>query len=104
MSLLSENLRRLRTEAGLTQPALAERLGISRSAVAMYETGSREPELSLLCAMADLYSISLDALAGRECSVSDSDVKLALFGDREADDSLLEDVRAYAQFQQQRHR
>lgn len=98
MSLLSDNLRRLRTARGLTQPALAAKLGISRSAVAMYENGSREPELSLLCAMADLYGVTLDALCGREFSLSDTDLKQALFGDPNAADDLLEDVRAYAQF------
>ena len=104
MSCFSDNLRRLRTAAGLTQPAVAAALGISRSAVAMYESGSREPELSLLCRLADLYAVSLDELAGRNHPASPESVKLALFGCADAADDLLEDVRAYAQFQQQRRR
>ncbi|MBQ6797825.1 MAG: helix-turn-helix transcriptional regulator [Oscillospiraceae bacterium] len=102
MSLLSDNLRRLRAAHSLTQPALAAKLGISRSAVAMYENGSREPELSLLCAMADLYGVTLDALCGREFPLPDADLKQALFDDPNAGDDLLEDVRAYAQFQHRR--
>ena len=104
MSHFSDNLKRLRSAAGLTQPAVAAALGISRSAVAMYEKGSREPELSLLCRLADLYGCSLDELAGRQHPASAESVKLALFGSVEADDELLEDVRAYAQFQQQRRK
>ena len=36
--------RSLRIEAGYTQDGLAEILGISRSAVSMYENGNREPD------------------------------------------------------------
>ena len=104
MSLFSENLKQLRAAAGLTQPAVATALAISRSAVAMYENGSREPELSLLCRLADLYGVSLDELAGRQHPASPESVKLALFGSADAEDDLLEDVRAYAQFQQQRRK
>ena len=104
MSRLSDNLKQFRTAAGLTQPAVAAALGISRSAVAMYESGSREPELSLLWQLADLYGISLDELAGRQHPASPASVKLALFGTADAADDLLEDARAYAQFQQQRRK
>ena len=65
MSGFSETLAALRREAGLTQAELAERLGISKSAVSMYERGNREPELGLLEAMADLFGVSVSALLGR---------------------------------------
>ncbi len=45
MSGFSEKLASLRREKGLTQAELAARLGISKSAVSMYERGNREPEL-----------------------------------------------------------
>lgn len=104
MSLLSDHLRRLRSAAGMTQPALAQKLGISRSAVAMYENGSREPELSMLCALADIYGISLDELVGREHPASPQSLKLALFGCSEVDDLLLDDAKAYAAFLLSRQR
>lgn len=65
MSAFSETLARLRRENKMTQAELASRLGISKSAVSMYERGNREPELDLLQAMADLFGVSVNAMLGR---------------------------------------
>ena len=65
MSAFSETLSRLRRERGLTQAELGARLGISKSAVSMYECGNREPELDLLRAMADVFVVSESVLLGR---------------------------------------
>ena len=65
MSAFSETLSRLRRERGLTQAELGARLGISKSAVSMYECGNREPELDLLRAMADVFGVSESVLLGR---------------------------------------
>ena len=66
MSKFSEKLSQLRRQAGLTQAEMAKRLGISKSAVSMYERGNREPELDLLQEMADLFGVSVSSLLGRE--------------------------------------
>ena len=65
MSGFSEKLAALRKEKGLTQAELAARLGISKSAVSMYERGNREPELELLQAMADFFHVSASTMLGR---------------------------------------
>lgn len=65
MSAFCDTLARLRRERGLTQAELAARLGISKSAVSMYERGNREPELDLLEKMADVFGVSVNALLGR---------------------------------------
>ena len=65
LSAFSETLSRLRRERGLTQAELGARLGISKSAVSMYECGNREPELDLLRAMADVFGVSESVLLGR---------------------------------------
>jgi len=65
LSAFSETLSRLRRERGLTQAELSARLGISKSAVSMYECGNREPELDLLRAMADVFGVSESVLLGR---------------------------------------
>ena len=59
-------LRRLRREHGETQPELAKLLGLSRSAVSMYESGEREPKYELLTAIAAHYEVDLDYLLGRD--------------------------------------
>ena len=51
-----------RIAAGYTQQAFADGLGISRSVVAMYETGKAWPSASALPFMADLLGCSIDDL------------------------------------------
>lgn len=59
---LSKNLNAYRRRAGLTQEALAERLGVSRQAVSKWESDRSRPELELLLAMAKLYGCTVDGL------------------------------------------
>ncbi|MFZ3192918.1 MAG: helix-turn-helix transcriptional regulator [Moraxellaceae bacterium] len=52
--LLAERLRQLRKQAGLSQKALAERLGISGPAIAQWETGRHRPDTRWLPKLASL--------------------------------------------------
>ena len=52
----------LRKSFGLSQQELANRLGVSASAVGMYEQGRREPPCALICELADLFGVSTDFL------------------------------------------
>ena len=45
MNTLGDRIRILRSGRALTQQAVAEALGVSRSAVAMWEKDEREPDL-----------------------------------------------------------
>lgn len=65
MSEFSTMLKQLRKEKNMTQPQLAQCLGISRSAISMYEIGSREPDLEILETIADFFNIDMDQLTGR---------------------------------------
>lgn len=62
MSHLPTNLQRLRSLIGLSQPRLAEMIGVSRSSYAGYETGRAEPKLDVLVKMADVLGTSADKL------------------------------------------
>lgn len=57
--------KRLRSSSGLTQAEMAERLGISRSTIGMYETGAREPDFETLEKIADFFNVDIDFLLGR---------------------------------------
>lgn len=57
---------RLRKEQGLTQEQLANALGISYQAVSKWETGNSCPDIATLPLLADLFSVSIDSLFGRE--------------------------------------
>ena len=61
-----ENLLRLRAEHGLTQQQVAEGAGLSLRGYQNYERGLREPSLSALVALADVYGLSVDALICHE--------------------------------------
>ena len=65
MSTLSENLRRIRKEQGLTQEEAANGAGLVLRSYRRYEMGEREPVASTLILLADFYRVSIDYLVGR---------------------------------------
>lgn len=62
----SEIITKYRKALGLTQEALAQKLGVTNQAVSKWESGQSCPDIALLPQIADLFGISLDALFGRE--------------------------------------
>lgn len=59
----SKNLRYIREEKyQLTQEALAENLGVSRSALSAYEDGRAEPRILLLIKIAQYFEVTIDEL------------------------------------------
>lgn len=71
MSYFANKLIQLRKNAGLTQDQVAQRLEISRSSVAMYEAGSREPDFEMLESIADLFNIDMRDLVGSSSENND---------------------------------
>ena len=65
-SQLGEKIRELRKKSGMTQHQLAQRLGISSSAVGMYEQGRREPDNKTLLELCSIFDISSDYLLGKD--------------------------------------
>lgn len=59
---LPQNLIRLRTEHGLTQSKLAEKLNYTDKSVSKWERGEAIPPVDVLKDIADLYGVSLDFL------------------------------------------
>lgn len=57
--------RQLRLSSNLTQNEMAEKIGISRSTIGMYETGAREPDFETLEKIADYFNVDTDFLLGR---------------------------------------
>lgn len=65
-STLASRLRSARTEAGLSQAQLAERIpGVTQAHVSQWESGRRTPHIDSLVKLADALSVSLDWLTGR---------------------------------------
>lgn len=63
--MMSDIIRELREDKGLTQTELANILNVSRQSISGYENGLVEPTISTLIKLADLYNCSLDYLTGR---------------------------------------
>lgn len=61
-SMISENLILLRKRAGLSQEAVAERIGVSRQTVAKWENGESAPDIANCDRLAELFDLSLDDL------------------------------------------
>lgn len=47
---------------GLSQQGLAEATGLSRSAIGMYETGKREPDIDTLRLFSDFFGVDMNTL------------------------------------------
>lgn len=60
--MLSEKLKHLRKETGLTQEQVAEKLHVTRSAIARWETDKGIPDITNLIAISDLYDVTIDEL------------------------------------------
>ena len=62
MSEFNKVLKSLRLDDSLTQKELGKKLGLSGSAISMYERGEREPELEVLEIIADFFNVTIDYL------------------------------------------
>ena len=60
--MLGARIAALRRKQGLSQSYLAQQLGVSPSAIGMYEQGRREPSAALLVALARQFGVSTDYL------------------------------------------
>lgn len=100
-------IRELRKKCGITMKELGEIIGVAESTVSQYETGKRQPDYETLLKLGEYFGVTVDFLLGAEKAptpegertVSDEDIKFALFGgDGEITDAMFEEVRRFAEF------
>ena len=60
-----KRLRDLREDHDMTQKAVGEAINVPQRTYAYYESGQRMIPLRVLCALADLYGVSVDYLLER---------------------------------------
>lgn len=63
--MFKDRLKLLRNERCLTQQQFADQSGLSRSMIAHYEKGTREPTLEALEIVADFFNVDTDYLLGK---------------------------------------
>lgn len=75
-------LKALRLKENMTQAALAQKLGLTKSVISAYETGLRLPSYDVLIHIAKIYNVSTDYLLGLE---KENDIDLSGLSEEETD-------------------
>lgn len=69
--IFSEKLQLLRKSKGFTQEEFAEKLNVSRQAVAKWESGQAYPDIMNLIQISDMMNVTVDYLVkDRECAIA----------------------------------
>jgi transcriptional regulator with XRE-family HTH domain len=101
-----ERIKGLTEARGMTGKQLAEVMGLKKTPLTDWKNEQSKPTLDQIQFLCDYFGVSSDYLLGNtddpEPPGSDSHLKFALFGDREIDDEVLEDVRQFAEFVKQK--
>ena len=95
-----ERIKQLREKAGLSQKALAERIGVSQQSINKYENHNIEPDIETLILIADTFDTSVDYLIGH--SALDHRIEALRACDLNEDEyTLLERYRALSKRRRQ---
>ena len=62
---MNERIKELRQEKGLKLKDIANYLNVTVRTVSRYEEGTREPSISVLIKLCDLFEVTADYLIGR---------------------------------------
>lgn len=90
MAAFKDMLKYLRNREGLSQAELADRLGLGKSTVSMYEVGKREPDFETLESIADFFNVDMNFLLGK----NDSENRFILTNKDERDiEKILDQTR-----------
>ncbi len=92
---MNNRIKELRTERGLRQKDLAEKLGVSPQTVGYYENWVNKPDPETLIKLADIFEVSIDYLLGRENEYGV--ISLNANNDYSADErQLISDYRSFS--------
>lgn len=70
MTIIGARIRELRNKHEHSQADLAKLVCVSRSTISMVERGERDPDTSLLEAIADLYNVDMNYLWGQQSEMN----------------------------------
>lgn len=68
MGTFKDMLKYLRNRSNLSQSELADKLGVAKSTISMYEVGKREPDFETLELIADFFNVDMNFLLGKSDS------------------------------------
>ena len=95
MENLGETIKLLRRSFELTQPQLAERIGVSKGIISIWENNINEPKATYVKKLCDFFEVSADYLLGRSDDFGNVTVKAEKTGEFLAPDekSLMKNYR-----------
>ena len=77
MNVVSNSIKKLREERGMTQDELAEKLNVTRQAVSNWETGKTQPDIETLTRLAEIFDVSVERIIyGKEKKRNNIDIKI----------------------------
>ena len=88
--MISDKIRELREQAGISQSQLAKKLDVTRSSVNAWEMGLSTPTTQYIVALTKLFHVSADYILGTE-----ADLSLSLRGYTEEEISLVLNLLRY---------
>ncbi len=65
MSKISDRLKLLRDESGLSQAEFAEKMGVNRMTINNYETDKRTPDINFAIKAADYFGVTIEYISGK---------------------------------------
>lgn len=77
---LADRILELRKQKGISQEALADKLGVSRQAISKWESEQSTPELDKIVLMSDFFEVTTDYLLKGIEPVSEDNEKAGVLG------------------------
>lgn len=78
MSVIGKNIKKNRSEKGMTQEQLAENLHVTRQAVSNWEQGKTQPDVETLSAIAEVFDVPVEELIYGSESHTHRDSKIVI--------------------------
>ena len=74
MAFYYKKFKTLRKDKGMSQIEVAQKLGLAKSTIAMYESGKRTPDFETIEAICDLFNVNLSELSDSKLAVKYEDL------------------------------
>ena len=103
MEDFARRLERIRTDAGLSQTALAASIHVSQSAISQMESGERKPSFDTVRGLAKALGVKPSYLLGEEVDNLSQEERVHFRQYRSLPEDAREELRAYAEFLRQKH-
>lgn len=96
--MFGTRLKELRKKNGYTQVTLAEKLGVSKGTIAMWEVGKRKPDFETLCTLSELFDVRTDYILGQSDDASSATLSAEAIeksGKWSTEDELMDLIKLY---------